>query len=215
MVFERDMTQEEKNILKQMEEFVRHAHAESDSHDYAHVLTVARYTIDIAKNIEEPVDPFVCIAGALLHDIGKTTHEMAHIHGLFGAALAEEFLDGLKLDRKLTEAISRVVVRHTQTSKIPPETPEEKLVADADTLDRLGLMGLLRGFMGKRGESMDEIMNRYMEKRRHDFEKLHFEYSKEIGDALQDELMEFIIKVEDRLRYRLASIEDMFENTVL
>jgi putative nucleotidyltransferase with HDIG domain len=215
MVFVRKLTSEEKDILKRLEHFVRHAHAESDSHDYAHVLTVARYTAEIAYNIEEPIDPFVCIAGALLHDIGKTTPTYAHIHGLLGGALAEEFLDGLKLDPVKTEAICRVVIRHTMTSMIPPETPEEKVVADSDTLDRLGLMGLLRGFMGKTGESMDEIMNRYMDKRKHDFDKLHFEYSKTIGDKLQDELMEFIIKVEDRLKVRLASIEDIFENTSL
>ena len=69
--------------------------------------------------------------------------------------------------------------------------------------------------MGKTGESMDEIMNRYMNKRKHDFEKLHFEYSKKIGDSLQHELMEFMIKVEDRLKFRLASIMDLFENSQL
>jgi uncharacterized protein len=212
MVFMRQLSDDEQEVLKRLEHFVRHAHAQSDSHDYAHVLTVTKYTIDIAHNIEEQVDPFVCIAGALLHDIGKTTPTYAHIHGLLGGALAEEFLDGLKLDKTKTEAISRVVVRHTQTSMIPPETPEEMIVADADTLDRLGLMGLLRGFMGKTGESMDEIMNRYMNKRKHDFEKLHFEYSMKIGDDLQDELMEFMIKVEERLKFRLASIEDLIEN---
>jgi putative nucleotidyltransferase with HDIG domain len=212
MVFMRQLSDDEQEVLKRLEQFVRHAHAQSDSHDYAHVLTVTKYTIDIAHNIEEQVDPFVCIAGALLHDIGKTTPTYAHIHGLLGGALAEEFLDGLKLDKTKTEAISRVVVRHTQTSMILPETPEEMIVADADTLDRLGLMGLLRGFMGKTGESMDEIMNRYMSKRKHDFEKLHFEYSMKIGDDLQDELMEFMIKVEDRLKFRLASIEDLIEN---
>jgi uncharacterized protein len=212
MVFMRQLSDDEQEVLKRLEHFVKHAHAQSDSHDYAHVLTVTKYTIDIAHNIEEQVDPFVCIAGALLHDIGKTTPTYAHIHGLLGGALAEEFLDGLKLDKTKTEAISRVVVRHTQTSMIPPETPEEMIVADADTLDRLGLMGLLRGFMGKTGESMDEIMNRYMNKRKHDFEKLHFEYSMKIGDDLQDELMEFMIKVEERLKFRLASIEDLIEN---
>jgi uncharacterized protein len=215
MVFIRHLSEEEKAILKRLEKFVRHAHGRSDSHDYAHVLTVANYSIDIALNIEEEIDPFICIAGALLHDIGKTTPTYAHIHGLLGGALAEEFLDGLKLDHTTTEAISRVVIRHTQTSMIPPETPEEMVVADADTLDRLGLMGLLRGFMGKTGESMDEIMNRYMSKRKHDFEKLHFEYSKKIGDSLQHELMEFMIKVEDRLKFRLASIIDLFENSQL
>jgi HD superfamily phosphodiesterase len=214
MSFVRKLSNDEKAVLKRLEKFVKHAHAESDSHDYAHVLTVTKYAIDIALNIDEVIDPFVCIAGALLHDIGKTTPTYAHIHGLLGGALAEEFLDGLKLERDKTEAISRIVVRHTMTSMIPPETTEEKIVADADTLDRLGLMGLLRGFMGKTGESMDEIMNRYMNKRKHDFEKLHFEYSKQIGDTLQDELMEFMIKVEERLKFRLASIEDLLENAL-
>ncbi len=212
MVFTRELTEEEKKMLKRLEKFVRTAHAESDTHDYAHVLMVTKYSIQIARNISASVDPFICIAGALLHDIGKTTSTFAHIHGLLGGALAEEFLDGLKLDRNLTADITRVVIRHTPTSMIPPQTPEEKVVFDADALDRLGLMGLLRGFMGKSGESMDEIMSRYMEKRKHDFNKLHYEYSKELGDDLQNELMDFIFRVEDRLKYRMASVEDLFEN---
>jgi putative nucleotidyltransferase with HDIG domain len=212
MVFIRELSKEEKDILKRLERFVRSAHAESDTHDYAHVLMVTKYSIHIARNIAESVDPFICIAGALLHDIGKTTSAFAHIHGLLGGALAEEYLDGLKLDRDLIAEITRVVIRHTPTSMIPPRTPVEKVVYDADALDRLGLMGLLRGFMGKTGESMGEILNRYMEKRKHDFEKLQYEYSRELGNDLQNELLDFIFRVEDRLKYRLASIEDLFED---
>ncbi|MHA2141967.1 MAG: HD domain-containing protein [Candidatus Thorarchaeota archaeon] len=203
------ISKKELKMLLQMQEFVREAHAESDSHDYSHVFTVCRYAIEIAKNIDEKVDPLVCIAGALMHDIGKTNRVFAHIHGLLGGTLAEEFLDGLHVDKKLRDTIARVVVRHTPTSKIPPVTPEEKIVYDADTLDRLGLMGLLRGFIGKTG-SMESILTKYMEKRKRDYEKLNFEFSKELGDSLHQELLEFLFVVEDRLSARMASIEDLF-----
>ncbi|MFW9802574.1 MAG: HD domain-containing protein [Candidatus Thorarchaeota archaeon] len=209
MVFSRTLTSKELKMLLQMQEFVKKAHAESDSHDYSHVFTVCRYAIEIAKNIDEKVDPFVCIAGALLHDIGKTNRVFAHIHGLLGGTLAEEFLDGLQVNEKLRDTIARVVVRHTPSSNIPPVTPEEKIVYDADTLDRLGLMGLLRGFIGKAG-SMENILTKYMEKRKHDYDKLNFEFSRELGDSLHQELLEFLFVVEDRLGARMASIEDLF-----
>lgn len=192
-----------------MQDFVRSAHAESDSHDYSHVLTVCRYAIQIAKNIDEEVDPFVCIAGALMHDIGKTNRVFSHIHGLFGGTLTEEYLDGLKIEPDIRDSICRVVIRHTPTSMIPPETSEEKVVYDADTLDRLGLMGLMRGFVGKTG-SLEHILTKYMDKRKDDYDKLNFEYSHELGDELHRELMDFVFVLEERLSSRMSSIEDIF-----
>lgn len=211
MVFSRKLTKNEIDILLNLQEFVREAHADSDSHDYAHVLTVCRYAIEIAMNIEDQVEPFICIAGALLHDIGKTNREFAHIHGLLGGGLAEEFLDASCVDSKIRDDISRVVVRHTPTSRIPPESPEEKVVYDADTLDRLGLMGLMRGFVGKTG-SMEHILTKYMEKRKTDYDKLNYEFSRNLGDAMHEELMQFVFVIEDRLRKRLASIESIFKD---
>jgi len=210
MVFSRQLTEKEIDILLNMQAFVKEAHAESDSHDYSHVFTVCLYTIEIAKNIPEPVDPFVCIAGALMHDIGKTTTLFSNIHGLFGGTLAEEYLDGVRVEESLRDAICRVVIRHTPTSMIPPATAEERAVYDADTLDRLGLMGLLRGFIGKSG-SMEHILTKYMEKRKTDFDKLHFEFSKQPGDDLHQELLDFLIIFQKRLDQRMANIEDIFE----
>ncbi|MHA1612049.1 MAG: HD domain-containing protein [Promethearchaeota archaeon] len=209
MVFIRKLTSNETSIILKLQEFVKAAHADSNSHDYAHVLTVCRYAIQIGKDIPDNVDPFILSAGALLHDIGKTNSVFSHIHGLFGGSLAEEFLDGLKIDPETRDAICRVVIRHTPTSMIPPETPEEMVVYDADTLDRLGLMGLLRGFIGKEG-AMDLIMTKYMEKRKLDFEKLHFKVSKEIGLEGKEMMNAFIQIIEDRLKIRMHSIEDLF-----
>lgn len=209
MVLSRKLTQKENEILLKMQEFVKAAHAESNSHDYAHVFSVCRYSIQIGKEIEEEVDPFILSAGALLHDIGKTNSVFSHIHGLFGGSLAEEFLDGLKIDEDTRDAICRVVIRHTPTSMIPPETPEEKAVFDADTLDRLGLMGLLRGFIGKNG-AMDVIMKKYMKSRKTDYEKLHYKISRDIGLEKDQMMLAFIQIIEDRLKTRMESIEDLF-----
>lgn len=210
MVLSRTLNDREVQILLLMQKFVKSAHAESESHDYAHVLSVCRYAIQIGRAIPDPVDPFILCAGALLHDIGKTNSVFSHIHGLFGGALAEEFLDGLKIEPDARDAICRVVIRHTPTSMIPPETAEEKAVFDADTLDRLGIMGLLRGFIGKEG-AMDKIMNKYMDKRLTDFDKLHFKVSKEIGEEHFQMMNAFIQIFDERLKIRMASIEDFFE----
>ena len=207
MVFERKLSEEEKKMLLKMQDFVKVAHAESSSHDFAHVLCVCRYAIQIGQQIPEIADPFIVCAGALLHDIGKTNTAFAHIHGLLGGALAEEFLDGLNVDPVMRDGICRAVIRHTPTSMIPPETTEEKIVYDADTLDRIGLMGLLRGFIGKQG-AMHKIIRTYSKKRMLDFGKLHYDVSRDIGIEHNEMMKAFMSIIDDRLKTRMNNIED-------
>ncbi|MFX1285015.1 MAG: HD domain-containing protein [Promethearchaeota archaeon] len=209
-MFTRALTQKEQQILLKIQGFVKRCHAKSDSHDYSHVFMVTRTAIKISKNIEDPVDPFIVIAGSLLHDIGKTTSNFADFHGLFGGSIAEEFLEGIQIDPVISDKICRVVIRHTPTSGIPPEAPEEKVVYDADTLDRLGLMGLLRGFIGKEG-SMQGILEKYMKSRQLDYEKLNYEYSRELGVMGAQELEGFSHVIQKRLDDRMSSIEHIFE----
>ncbi|MHA1167921.1 MAG: HD domain-containing protein [Candidatus Hodarchaeales archaeon] len=208
-MFTRSLNEQEQDILLKIQEFVKKCHAKSNSHDYAHVFKVTRSSIVISKQIDEPVDPFIVIAGALLHDIGKTNSIFSDFHGLFGGSIAEEFLDGLQLDTDIRDKICRVVIRHTPTSMIPPDTPEEKVVFDADTLDRLGLMGLLRGFIGKEG-SMQDILEKYLERRKLDYEKLHYDVSRELGMGEAQELEGFSALIKKRLDDRMRSIEDIF-----
>lgn len=209
MVFERNITETELGVLMTLEKFVRKAHAHSNSHDYAHILVVCRNAIKISRKVEEKVDPFVVMAAALLHDIGKTTNTFEHLHGLFGGSLAEEFLDGIKVDPAQTARITRCVIRHTSTSMIPPESVEEKIIWDADKLDGLGIMGLLRGFIGRQG-SMDEILKIYLKKRGEIFDDLYFDASREIGRQKNRELEEASTVIETRLKTRLLSVERIF-----
>jgi uncharacterized protein len=211
-MFARKLTKDEAKIIKLIESFVRNKHSESDSHDYSHVLEVSQYSIEIAERIDEPVEPFILICGALLHDIGKTNLVFGNMHGLIGSSIAEEFLDAIGYARPelkpIRDSICRIVARHTPTTMVPPETVEEKIVFDADCLDRLGVIGVLRGFIGKSG-SIEEILERKMKTRVRDYEKLNFEASRELGKELNEKTLQFVGLVRKALEKRKAAIEEL------
>ena len=146
-MFSRNLTEDEVAIINNIEAFVSDKHDKLQGHDYSHVLAVTHYSIEIARKIPEPVDPFVVICGALFHDIGRVGTNTGRLHGLRGATITEEYLKAIKIENDIREQIVRIVVRHSETSMLPPETIAEKVVYDADDLDRLGLMGMLRGMM--------------------------------------------------------------------
>ena len=205
-MFSRTLTDEEKLWLGELESFVQEKHADLGSHDYAHVLQVTDYAIEIANDIDEPADPVVVICGALLHDIGRTISD--RVHGLAGGAMAEELLESLPLTNEQIMKITKVIVRHTAASHVPPQTVEEKIVYDADGLDRLGTMGLLRGFVDKKG-SMMEVLERYMAKRVKEYDNLFFPISQKIGKELDTEMRQLIKLFTKRLNERKQTIEQL------
>ena len=174
-----------------MEAFVRENHAQEGGHDATHVLTVTDYAIRIADEIDEPVEPFILIAGALFHDLGRIGYETGELHGLRGAMLGGQFLESVDVPPEEREAILRIIARHTATTGVPPETIEERVVFDADALDRLGVMGMLRGLMGKRGSTQFIIEDR-IRKRMGDYDRLHFVVSRRIGEALHRDTVDVV-----------------------
>ncbi|MBN1798090.1 MAG: HD domain-containing protein [Spirochaetales bacterium] len=207
-MFSRKLTKKEVDLIYKIKEFIEQKHSESEGHDYSHVLEVARYSIEIAERIPEKIDPFVLIVGALFHDIGRIDAPSGQLHGLIGGGITEEFLQTTWVDDDTVQKICRIVVRHTETSMLPPETTAEKIVFDADALDRLGLMGMLRGIMGKAGSIKDIIENR-MEKRKKDFARLHFKESKELGRALYKETLLLIKLMSNSLEKRINNIDKL------
>jgi uncharacterized protein len=207
-MFERKLTQDEVDLIYTIKKFIEKKHSACEGHDYSHVLEVARYSIAIAERIPEKVNPFILIIGALFHDIGRVDATTGNLHGLIGGGITEEFLSTSGVDRETTEKICRIVVRHTETSMLPPETIEEKIVYDADDLDRLGLMGMLRGIMGKTG-SIKDILEDRLQKRKKDFERLHFEASRELGRELYNETLLLIKLISNSLNRRINDIEEL------
>lgn len=209
-MFSRNLTKEEVAIIKNIEVFVRDKHEKLQGHDYSHILAVTHYSIEIARRITESVDPFVIICGALFHDIGRVGTNTGRLHGLRGATIVEEYLKAIGIDNEIREQIVRIVVRHTETSMLPPETVSEKVVYDADDLDRLGLMGMLRGMMvGDAERSMDDIIENRLEKRTKDYERLHFQASRDLGRKLYEETLKLIEFIKASMNQRWKEINKL------
>ncbi|UCF85975.1 MAG: HD domain-containing protein [Desulfobacteraceae bacterium] len=209
-MFTRNLSEEEVAIIRKVEVFVRDKHDTLQGHDYSHVLAVAHYAIEIAKLIPDFIDPFVLICGALFHDIGRVGTRSGRLHGLRGATIAEEYLRAIGIEDEIREQIVRIVVRHTETSMLPPENVAEKVVFDADDLDRLGLMGMLRGMMvGDVDRSMEDIIENRLEKRKKDYQKLHFQASRELGRELYEETLQLIDFIQHSLNQRSIEIRKL------
>lgn len=209
-MFTKHLSEEEVAIIRKIEVFIRDKHDKLQGHDYSHVLAVTKYAIEIAQRIPDSVDPFVLICGALFHDIGRVEATTGRMHGLQGATVADEYLKAVGIGHEIREQIVRIVVRHTETSMLPPETVAEKVVFDADDLDRLGLLGMLRGMMVRNVDwSMQGIIQNRLEKRKKDYQKLYFQASRELGQELYEETLQLIDFIQDSLNKRYHDISKL------
>jgi uncharacterized protein len=216
-MFERKLTRKEVELIKEIETFVKDKHSQAQGHDHSHVLQVARYAIQIAEAIPDEVNPFILICAALFHDIGRIGTITGVLHGLRGATIADEYFESTWVSADVGKKISRIITRHTPTSMISPKSVEEKIIYDADALDRLGLMGMLRGIMGKSG-SIESILTDRMQKRAGDYDNLYFEESQRIGEQLQAKTIQVIRRFREALEKRagqITHIEWPVEGTVM
>ena len=206
-MFTRNLKKEEVELIKKMERFVRKNHSGMEGHDHSHVLEVTRLSIEIGKRIDAPLDPFVVIFGALLHDIGRISAP-TEVHGLVGASLAEEFLEACRVDREQIGKITRIITRHTPASMIPPEPDAEKVVFDADRIEVLGRIGVLRGAMNKRG-SIEDILEFVIRKRSKGFDAMYYDESREISKHLYRDTMDFLEGLRKDLDRRCKHIKNL------
>jgi uncharacterized protein len=200
-MFSRALTRDEAELIERIADFVRSKHKRCEGHDDTHVLLVAHLAIELSQRLREPVDPFILIAGALFHDIGRVGATTGSLHGLAGAGVAYEFLRAVLEDEEVCGKVARVVARHTPTSRISPETPEEKIVFDADTMERFGWIGVLRGVMGRKG-SIEDILQTVIRSRAADYEQLVLPESKEMALERYHATQEILEGVEEAMRDR-------------
>ena len=131
-------------------------------HDAAHTLRVYRNALLIAGR-ETGCDMEIVSLAALLHD--------ADDHKLFDtennanarAFLTEQRVDPARIER-IIAAINAVSFSRNRGKR--PETPEGRIVQDADRLDAIGAVGIARTFAygGEHGRSLDASVQHFHEK---------------------------------------------------
>ena len=134
----------------------------SGGHDAAHTLRVFRNALLIAEG-EPDCDVQAAALAALLHD--------ADDHKLFRTednANARKFLEENAVPPDRIERIIEAVnaVSFSRNKGRVPETPEGRIVQDADRLDALGAVGIARTFAygGEHGRPQEESIQHFHDK---------------------------------------------------
>ena len=118
---------------------------EGIGHNWEHVRRVVINAAHLCR--EEKADPNIVMAAAILHDIGfmlvPSEPKRHHLHGASGCLT---YLGDWPLAER--QAISKCILKHKGRypgySGPEPETLEEKVLCDADQVDKFGWVGLLQ-----------------------------------------------------------------------
>lgn len=123
---------------------------DDSAHDREHVYRVLYYALEIAWTLED-VDYDVLIAACLLHDIGRKEQfeNPALCHAAVGSEKAFLFLTEHGFDPEYAEQVRQCIKTHRYRENNQPQSPEAKILFDADKLDVTGAMGIARTLIYK------------------------------------------------------------------
>ena len=156
----------DKTIITDAISYIRELFAaDAGGHDAAHTLRVYRNTLRIAAD-EPDCDAEMAALAALLHD--------ADDHKLFRTennANARAFLQAHQVPEEMEDRICRVInsVSFSRNKGKTPDTPEGRVVQDADRLDAMGAVGIARTFAygGEHGRPMEASVQHFYDKLLH------------------------------------------------
>lgn len=138
------------SIVETLKNLVQKTMETSSSQDWEHVERVYNLSYLISQQEEADID--LCQVGALLHDIGKVIGEP---HNLTGRGRAKVLLRGMRYPSQRIERVLKIIENHSMDNWGLLGSLEEKVVWDADKLDRIGAIGLTRAFYRKGQARMD------------------------------------------------------------
>jgi uncharacterized protein len=118
--------------------------AEMRAHGWFHTDRVRANIRILAR--AEGVDAFQAEVAALLHDVGRTQPGPEAEHGARSASIARPLLEALDLPDGEVQAIIHAIRWH---NSLRDDTPLLCILRDADMLDGLGAVGIMRAFMSK------------------------------------------------------------------
>ena len=126
-----------------IEEARRYYEGADAIHDFDHVLRVLALAERLAR--EEGADLEIVRAATLLHDVARGQGDrLSANHAHAGAEFAREVLAGQPAEK--VEAVAHAVAAHRFRSGPDPQTPEARVLHDADKLDAIGAIGVARAF---------------------------------------------------------------------
>jgi uncharacterized protein len=146
--FKMETTMIDSQVLTQIYTDVHQRFAGFDdlAHGWEHIHRVYTLALHIAER--EGAGRFIVGVAALLHDVGRTAlagkqDESKH-HADLSVTIAAELFQAYDIPAKTQKAIFHAIVAHSYSRGIQPATLEARVVRDADRLDGMGAIGILR-----------------------------------------------------------------------
>ncbi len=112
------------------------------AHGWEHIRRVYTLALHIAR--QENADLFIVSMAALMHDLGRLSDDKTKHHADLSVLSAIEMLSAYHVTPDTQEAILHAIAAHSFSLGIEPRTLEAKVLRDADRLDSLGAIGILR-----------------------------------------------------------------------
>lgn len=183
------------------------------SHDAAHLIRVWKNAKRIQR--QEGGDMRLLAAAVLLHDcvaVEKNSPLRAEASRL-AAEKAAGLLAAQGWNGEDVAAVAHAILTHSFSANIAPETPEAKILQDADRLDAIGMVGAARCFYiaGRMGSALYDPLDPLAEHRPLDdktFAIDHFEVKLfKLADGFQTAAG---ARMAEERTQRLRAIRDMF-----
>lgn len=189
------------DLVGEARELARSVLGGSFSHGYPHVERVMRYAEAISSSVGR-VDRVLLGVAVYLHDVGRPLGEP---HAYYSSLIARGFLEGRGCDKELVKLVVNAIEYHSysyaRARRVEPLSVEAKILSDADKLDALGVVGLLRAFEYgyKSGRRLEETLAHFDEKLFKLKELMHFEISKRAAERLDDRLKVVVAWLKEEL----------------
>lgn len=140
--------------------------ATDPAHDLAHL---DRVWVNAQAIADGRADLRVLMAASYLHDLVNLPKNDPDRHLASGhsADQAAPLLHELGFTPAEIDATQHAIAAHSFSAQIPPETPEAKILRDADRLDALGAVGIARTFAvaGALGRALYDASDPFAEHR--------------------------------------------------
>ncbi len=115
-------------------------------HDFSHTQRVYNLSLQLAQQ-GEGINLDVVKLSALLHDVARKEEFESKgriCHAEKGSEIAKEILEGLDIEEEIINQVIHCIKTHRFRKGNVPESKEAMILYDADKLDAIGAIGILR-----------------------------------------------------------------------
>ena len=133
-----------KKQYKKIEIYIQRAYKKNKDpyHDLDHAVSVSKTAVYIAR--QEKADVEVCRVAGLLHDIAPKTR--GKTHGVKSGNMTRAFLRRVQVEKEFINNVYQAIIYHDTSRHHLAKTLEAKIVFEADKLETIGPVGLIREY---------------------------------------------------------------------